>query len=110
MVFLFLKHVKSVLIISGCILSEELVAAVKQWLCVHIPEFSSFKICTSGKYLGWHLGVDSNELSCREPLAKYGKRVVDISEAEAPATISMLRYNESYSCAFLCFSICHSSS
>ena len=39
---LFLKHVKCVLIISGCILSEELVAAVKHWLCVHIPEFSNF--------------------------------------------------------------------
>ena len=82
------------LIISGCVLTEELVEAVKQWLCIHIPEFSNFKICSSGKYLGWHLGVDSNVLSFRDPLAKFGKRVVGISEAKAPATISMLRYNE----------------
>ena len=54
---LLLKHVKCVIIISGCELTDDLVTAVKQWLCIHIPEFSNFKICSSGKYLGWHLGV-----------------------------------------------------
>ena len=49
---LLLKHVKCVIIISGCDLTDDLVTAVKQWLCTHIPEFSNFKICSSGKYLG----------------------------------------------------------
>ena len=53
---------KCVLMISRDELSEEFVFAVKNWLVVHVPDFAEFKICSSGKYLGWHLGVNSNEI------------------------------------------------
>ena len=88
-----LKSVKCALMISGVELSEELVFDVKNWLVVHVPDFAEFKICSSSKYPGWHLGVNSNEISEQDPLANFGKRVIDISDGKAPSTIAMLGYN-----------------
>ena len=75
-------------------LNDEFVAAVKLWLREHIPEFAEFQIAASGKYLGWHLGVDSATLSFHDPLAKFNKRVLEIADGKAPSTVAFLRYNE----------------
>ena len=38
--------------------------------------------------------MNSDVLSSQDPVAKFGKRVVGIGDAKAPATTSLLRYNE----------------
>ena len=91
---LHLKPVKCVIIISCIELSDELVFAVKQWLAINVPDFKDFLIASSGKYLGWFLGVDAASISWQEPRLKFVDRVEGIVGAQAPATTSLLRYNQ----------------
>ena len=80
---LCLKPSKCILIISGCELTEFLKDAIRNWITVHAPEFSTFSIVTSGKYLGWVLGRNSIQLSYAAPLDKYQARVQEIVEGRA---------------------------
>ena len=91
---LHLKCVKCVLVFSGTEVTEFFEQRVRQWLRDNIPEFASFRIASSGKYLGWVLGRNFCFLSFQEPLAKYNKRVVEVVGGHAPCTVALLRYNE----------------
>ena len=64
------KPAKCVLISSCVELNDECVAAVNLWPRENILEFAEFQISSSGKYLGWTLGVDSAAISYHDPLAK----------------------------------------
>ena len=89
-----LKPEKCVLIVSCGALSDQLVGWVRQWLHENVPEFKHFRIESSGKYLGWVLGLQSQELSFKEPLSKFADRVVEVVVGQAPCTVSLCRYNE----------------
>ena len=91
---LHLKHVKCVIIISGCVLTQELVQAIRSWLRVHVPEFAEFAIATSGKYLGWFLGNESVQLSFQGPFEKFNSRVQEVVDGNAPAPLAIMRYNQ----------------
>jgi len=47
-------------------ISEAIVNAIKAWLADNVPDFKDFCIASSGKYLGWFLGVGSSKLSWQE--------------------------------------------
>ena len=91
---LLLKPSKCVIVVSCCILTDALVEAIRTWLAVEIPEFKDFNIASSGKYLGWHLGVNGTALSYSNPLKKLEVRVHEVVGGRAPATTSILRYNQ----------------
>ena len=91
---LHLKPSKCVLIISCMFLSDDLKYAIRNWLVENIPEFSEFAICSYGKYLGWWLGVDSVNISYKAPLVKFVHRGEEVVGGKAPATTSIVRYNQ----------------
>ena len=91
---LHLKDVKCVLVFTGLEVNEELKAAVTSWLHDNVPAFEHFKVGSSGKFLGWFLGISSSQLSFVDPLKKYSSRVLDICDGKAPSTVSLLRYNQ----------------
>ena len=53
-----------------------------------------FQIRNGGKSLGWYLGVDDISNSYREPLSKYGSRILEITSANAPAAAAFCRFNQ----------------
>ena len=89
-----LKPEKCVLIFVGVKITEEFVVLVRAWLRDNVPEFQNFRIRSAGKYLGWHLGVKGTAISFKDPVDKFGKRVVEVSCGKAPPSLSLLRYNE----------------
>ena len=90
-----LKGSKCVVFFTGVVVVDYAVRqAVKQWFRCNIPEFVDFEVANSGKYLGWHLGLDATPKSFAEPLRKYGERVSEICDGLAPVTVSLLRYNQ----------------
>jgi len=89
-----LKPAKCILIISGCVLTQELIDAVRSWLKVNVPDFQDFSITGAGKYLGWYLGRNSIALSYAAPLEKYASRVQEVVDGSAPATVAIVRYNQ----------------
>ena len=91
---LFLKPSKCIIIVTCCPLSDFLVDAIRAWLAREIPAFKDFIIASSGKYLGWHLGVNGTGLSFNTPLKKLEERVYEVVGGQAPATSSILRYNQ----------------
>ena len=60
---LHLKPCKCVLIITCVRLEETTIQDIKSWLRINVPECSEFTMQTSGKYLGWHSGVQPADLS-----------------------------------------------
>ena len=91
---LFLKPSKCVIIVSCTELSDELEAAIKLWLSINVPEFVDFSIASSGKYLGYYLGRDSEHRSFDAPFEKVEQRVLEIVDANAPVTSCIIRYNQ----------------
>jgi len=91
---LHLKPGKCVLIITCTELTELLRQAIQNWLRENVPEFAEFRIQASGKYLGWILGVDSVNMSYKDPLAKFVGRVDEVCGGNAPAATSICRYNQ----------------
>ena len=91
---LHLKPSKCVLIITACNLTEQLVSAIRAWLLVNVPEFADVIIASSGKFLGWHLGRQSDVLSFAAPIKKFANRVHEIVAGKAPAAPSIIRYNQ----------------
>ena len=91
---LHLKPSKCVIIISCVHLSDGLVALIKAWLTQHVPAFAEFKIHSSGKYLGWILGINSVQLSYQAPLSKFVNRVGEVCQGQAPAAVSICTYNQ----------------
>ena len=89
-----LKPSKCVLIVSCVPLSKGLESSIRNWLREHVPELVDFKIKSSGKYLGWILGVDSCKRSYEAPLAKFRDRVLEVCSGDAPSTVAILRYNQ----------------
>ena len=87
---LHLKPSKCVIVISCTETTEEIEAAVRLWLSNNVPEFDELIIASSGKYLGWYLGVDSVFESFQDPLRKLESRVREIVDGNAPATTSLL--------------------
>ena len=91
---LHLKPCKCVIIVSCTPISDAIVNAIKAWLAHNVPDFKDFLISSSGKYLGWFLGVGSAKLSWQDPLQKFTDRVQEIVNANAPATTAILRFNQ----------------
>ena len=91
---LHLKPCKCIIIITCISISDELISAVRAWLRDNVPEFQDFLISSSGKYLGWHLGRDSVELSFQDPIKKFVHRVHEIVAGNAPAPTAIVRYNQ----------------
>ena len=56
---LVLKPSKCVLVVTACELTEHLIASIRNWLGIHVPEFKDIIISSSGKFLGWVLGRQS---------------------------------------------------
>ena len=61
---------------------------------VNVLEFEEITIADSGNCLGWHLGRQGNILSFAAPMKKFGNRVAEIIAGKAPATSSIVRYNQ----------------
>jgi len=91
---LHLKPSKCVIIVSCVELSDAIVLAIKNWLSEHVPGFLEFSVKPSGKYLGWWLGVDSVNMSYKDPVDKFVHRVEDVVGGKAPAATSICRYNQ----------------
>ena len=91
---LHLKPAKCVLIVSACNLSEHLIASIRNWLNINVPEFKDIIIAESGKFVGWILGRQSATLSFAAPVKKYINRVQEIVVGSAPSTVSIIRYNQ----------------
>lgn len=91
---LFLKPVKCVIIASGIELSDEIEAAIKLWLSIHVPEFEDFSIASCGKYLGYYLGRNGEFRSFDGPFDKLEQRVHEIVDANAPVTSGIIRFNQ----------------
>ena len=91
---LILKLSKCVIIVSGVELTDELEAAIRLWLSINIPEFEEFIIASSGKYLGYYLGTDMTHCSFKAPLEKFEQRINEVVDGKAPATTSILRFNQ----------------
>ena len=53
-----------------------------------------FLVQSSGKYLGWFLGADGVQNSFKEPLEKVVQRVHEVTEGNAPAASSIIRFNQ----------------
>ena len=62
-------------------------------LRIDVPEMAEFVYCPSGKFLCWHLGVDSIQKSFTEASRKYVNRVHDVVEGSTPSTTPICRYN-----------------
>ena len=75
-------------------LSDDLKYAIRNWLVENMPECSEFAICAYGKYLGWWLGVDSVNISYKAPLVTFVHRGEEGVGGKAPATTSIVRYNQ----------------
>ena len=90
----FLKPSKCILILSCVKLTQEVEQAIRNWLSSNLPEFKDIKIQSSGKYLGWYLGVDATKASFKEPLLKVVQRVQEVTSGNAPAATSILRFNQ----------------
>lgn len=91
---LHLKPSKCVIIVSCMPLSDFLVGRIRAWLHAHVPEFADFSIQSSGKYLGYILGVDSCKKSYVAPLKKFRDRILEVSSGNAPSTVAIVRYNQ----------------
>ena len=91
---LHLKPSKCIIIISCIELSDNIVAAIRFWLADNVPDFKDFCICSSGKYLGWYLGVDSVAFSFGDPIKKIVHRIHEVVAANGPVTSAFLRYNQ----------------
>ena len=89
-----MKPSKCVIIVSCVALTDSLSAAIKVWLAANVPEFKDFIIASSGKYLGWHLGLNCVALSFSDPLKKLDLRVHEVVAGNAPTTSAILRYNQ----------------
>ena len=89
-------HLKpSKCIIVSCLqLTEALETLIRMWLCQHVPAFAEFKIQSSGKYLGWILGVNSVQLSYQAPLSKFVNRVSEVCHGQDPAAVAICTYNQ----------------
>ena len=91
---LFLKPAKCVIIVSCVELTDELEAAIRLWLSIKVPEFENFSIASSGKYLGYYLGVNSSLRSFQDPFEKLDQRVFEIVAGNAPVTSGIIRFNQ----------------
>jgi len=91
---LHLKPSKCVIIVSCCLLTEEVEFAIRSWLRLHVPAFKDFLIQQSGKYLGWNLGVNAVSISFKDPVNKFVHRIEEICSGKAPAATSICRYNQ----------------
>ena len=91
---LHLKAAKCVLVTTCIKLDGDAHFAISDWLRINVPDFAELVICSSGKYLGWHLGIKSTEKSFKQPLRKCVCRVHEVVEGKAPSTTSISRYNQ----------------
>ena len=73
--------------------SQEVRDQIRDWLALHIPEWSGFEVCPSGKYLGFLLGPAVDLQSWNGPLSKWSYRVDLISRAGAAPSIGARLYN-----------------
>ena len=90
---LHLKATKLVLVIT-CVKSDgDAHFAISNSLRAHVCEFAEFTICSSGGYLGWHLGIDSIAKSFEGPLRNFVSRVHGPMEEKAPSIISFCKYD-----------------
>ncbi len=62
-------------------------------LTTHLPEWGSFKILSSAKYLDFYIGPAAKEHSWVAPLAKFDKQVRQIAAAGLSAAVSSLLYS-----------------
>jgi len=91
---LHLKPSKCVLIITICNLTEQFVGLIRAWLLVNVPEFADIIIASSGRFWGWHLGRQGAILSFAAPVKKFSNRIHEIVAGKAPATPSIIKYNQ----------------
>ena len=91
---LHLKPSKCVIVVSCLQLTQVLEELIRDWLVLHVPAFAKFKIQSSGKYLGWFLGVNSVHLSFQAPLSKFVNRVEEVCIGQAPAAVAICTYNQ----------------
>ena len=91
---IFLKPAKCFLVVSVAELSDDLVAAIKNWLLKSIPEWSEFNIASAAKYLGVYLGRDGAQLTFEQPITKYFERVEELAQSNAPSLPTLLKYNQ----------------
>ena len=89
-----LKSSKCVLVVTCVELSEVVVQAIRSWLRAEVPLLADIDIQSSGKYLGWFLGQGSVQLSFKEPLERFSKRLDELVGGVAPAPLAMNSYNQ----------------
>ena len=90
---LCLKPKKCVIVPTGVRVSLHVVETIRLWLTAHIPQWAAFAVSPSALYLGFWLGPASAALQWRAPLAKWSRRVGEVSAAGTSACVSQLRYS-----------------
>ena len=75
-------------------MDEAIIAAIRSWSLVNVPEFAEFEIAAWGKYLGWYLGSAGNQNSWIEPMNQFREHIVEISRIQAPAALCVQKVNQ----------------
>ena len=73
--------------------SQEMCDQMRAWLALRIPEWSDFRVCPGGKYLGFLMGPAVDMQSWLGPLSKWSYRVDLISRAGVALSIGARLYN-----------------
>ena len=90
---LTLKPSKCIIVLSTCEASEDMKAAVREWLLEHIPSWANFKVQNTAKYLGLWLGPGSAPLQWEAPIKKFHAKCVLIKLADLPLKLALGRFS-----------------
>ena len=87
-----LKAPKCVLIPLSIVTSDANISAIRSWLHHWLPEWTHFRIASSGKYLGIYLGLSAGAKQWEAPLDKLKARTDEIHAAKLPAFKAAARF------------------
>ena len=88
-----INALKCVIVPLGKPCSPDVVAWIRHWLKMHVPEWSSCKIQSSGKYLGFQLGPLAEATQFDAVAAKWLSRARQIAAAGSSALVTTHAYN-----------------
>ena len=66
---------------------------VREWIHIHIPQWSSLKVQSSLEYLGYWMGPQAGEKTWAAPTCKWIFRTRKIKESRAPPVVRARMYN-----------------
>ena len=90
---LILNMTKCVLILGNFDDFDAAKIKIKEWLGVHLPDWSDFSIEDSHAYLGPLIGPNAEDKMWDMPIQKYWNRVLRIAACGFSAYFSILAYN-----------------